>query len=223
MSAIEIDHYSDVLCVWAYVAHVRNVELQQAFGNRLHWDWHYLPVFGHTQKKFADQWADRGGVAGYAEHVSEVLSGFEHVDLHPDTWRKTVPTSSAPAHLWLCGARLAARAGDLPTDAEPTLAWAIRCAFFQDGRDISQSRELSGVASALDIDPAVIESRVESGEAFAALCDDMQSARDSEVRVSPTFFFNNNRQRLTGNVGYRIVEANIRELIDRPSTQHSWC
>jgi hypothetical protein len=28
---------------------------------------------------------------------------------------------------------------------------------------------------------------------------------------------------LTGNVGYRILEANIRELLDSPPGQQSWC
>ena len=34
---------------------------------------------------------------------------------------------------------------------------------------------------------------------------------------------NEDRQRLTGNVGYRVIEANVRELLERPSAQHSWC
>jgi predicted DsbA family dithiol-disulfide isomerase len=43
------------------------------------------------------------------------------------------------------------------------------------------------------------------------------------VTVSPTFIFNEGRQRLNGNVGYRIMEANIRELLNNPSREESWC
>jgi hypothetical protein len=35
--------------------------------------------------------------------------------------------------------------------------------------------------------------------------------------------FNEGRQRLTGNVGYRIIEANIRELLEGAPGQLSWC
>jgi predicted DsbA family dithiol-disulfide isomerase len=51
----------------------------------------------------------------------------------------------------------------------------------------------------------------------------MQLAKDQDVRSSPTLLFNEGRQRLSGNVGYRIIEANVRELLDRPIVQHSWC
>lgn len=35
--------------------------------------------------------------------------------------------------------------------------------------------------------------------------------------------FNEGRQTLSRNVGYRVLEANIRELIERPAGQQSWC
>ena len=45
------------------------------------------------------------------------------------------------------------------------------------------------------------------------------------VQGSPTFVFNEGRQMLYGNVGYRIIEANLRELLSRPSAEGmpSWC
>jgi hypothetical protein len=44
-----------------------------------------------------------------------------------------------------------------------------------------------------------------------------------DVKVSPTLIFNDDRQRLTGNVGYRIIEANVRELLRAPEREASWC
>jgi len=35
--------------------------------------------------------------------------------------------------------------------------------------------------------------------------------------------FNEGRQVLTGNVGYRVIEANVRELLRVPVDQSSWC
>jgi hypothetical protein len=43
------------------------------------------------------------------------------------------------------------------------------------------------------------------------------------VDVSPTFVFNDGRQRLNGNVGYRVIEANVRELLRAPEAGRSWC
>ena len=220
---IQIDHYSDVLCVWAYIAHARTRELQQQFPNQLLWRWHYLPVFGDVQNKFLNQWQERGGAAGYADHVREVVAQFDHVKLSDGCWERVQPASSAPSHLWLAAARLAEHAGDLPVKTEETLAWALRTAFFEQSLDIAQQSTLLEVVASLGVDSAPLTNRISNGTAFAALCQDMQMSRDANIRVSPTYVFNQDRQRLTGNVGYRIIEANVRELLEQPNKQESWC
>ena len=83
---IQIDHYSDLLCVWAYVAQALMDELEQQFNNDIDVRWHYLPVFGNVPGKLANQWQEKGGVAGYAKHMREVAAGFEQVSVHPHTW-----------------------------------------------------------------------------------------------------------------------------------------
>ena len=70
---------------------------------------------------------------------------------------------------------------------------------------------------------AVITNALHSGDAHAVLSSDMKQALDLGVRASPTMTFNEGRQTLTGNVGYRVIEANIRELIRRPHGQQTWC
>lgn len=220
---IKIDHYSDLLCVWAYVAQARMDELQSQFPTELDIHWHYMPVFGDVPGKLEKMWNAKGGVAAYANHMRDVAKGFQQVDVHPHTWEHVTPQSSAPAHLYLCAARVAASAGSLPTTAESNLAWALRIAFFRDALDISQQTVLRRVCEQQGLPLGVLDSQLNSGAAYAALCHDMQQARDANVRSSPTLIFNEDRQRLTGNVGYRIIEANVRELLERPQTQHSWC
>ena len=46
---------------------------------------------------------------------------------------------------------------------------------------------------------------------------------DAGIKVSPTFSFNEGRQRLSGNVGYRIIAANIRELTEPAALLQAWC
>lgn len=223
MNTVQIDYYSDLLCVWAYISHARTRELQKQFPDQLAWAWYYLPVFGDVQGKFHSQWQDRGGAQGYAAHVAEVISDYDHVSLHASCWTSVQPASSAPAHLWLAAARLVEKTGDLPPGSEARLAWALRTAFFEHAIDIAHQARLAEVSESLGFDSKTLLNRITDGRAYAVLCQDMQKARDANIRISPTYVFNNDRQRLTGNVGYRIIEANVKELIDQPEKQQSWC
>ena len=64
---------------------------------------------------------------------------------------------------------------------------------------------------------------INNGEAYASLSKDAELVKEHNVTVSPTLIFNEGRQRLNGNVGYRVIEANIRELLHNPDGEHSWC
>ncbi|PIE40849.1 MAG: disulfide bond formation protein DsbA [Gammaproteobacteria bacterium] len=213
----------NIIQTYSYIGDARTCELQNHFSGQLEWSWHYLPVFGNVPEKIQKQWQNRGGAAGYAAHVQKVVAEFDHVKLNEACWTSVQPVSSAPAHLWLAAARLAAQAGDLPALAEEKLAWALRVAFFEEAVDIAQHAELLEVSRSLGFDTAALLNRIENGTAYATLCQDMLEARDLDIRISPTFVFNSGRQRLSGNVGYRIIEANVKELLEQPEKQHSWC
>ena len=44
------------------------------------------------------------------------------------------------------------------------------------------------------------------------------------IEGSPTFELNEGRQKLFGNVGFRVIEANVREVLRDPNQdQASWC
>ena len=74
------------------------------------------------------------------------------------------------------------------------------------------------------VDLARIEPLIHSGRAFAALASDYESASTMNIQGSPSFVLNEGRQKLYGNVGYRILEANIQELLrTQPADQASWC
>lgn len=223
MNKVHIDYYSDILCIWAYIGHARTAELQHTFAQQLSWSWHYMPVFGDFHHKMQTQWSSRGGAEAYAAHVEDVVQKFDHIVLHEACWTQVQPVSSAPAHLWLAAARIAERQGDIANLAEQQLSWAMRLAFFKHAVDISQYDELSRVVSEAGIDPQCLVKHIHNGSAYAELCLDMMKARDLNIRISPSYAFNSDRQLLTGNVGYRIIEANIKELLDQPHKQQSWC
>ena len=220
---MRIQHYSDMLCVWAYIAQVRMEELHTQFGAQLDVDYRFVEVFGDTRTKLAKGWDHRGGLPAYADHVAQVASRFEHISLHPNVWREAVPASSAACHLSISALKTAELASECGAGSAKVYAAALRRAFFAEARDISTWRIQQEVLAEIGIAPSVVTKELQAGRAHATLASDGIAAREAHVRVSPTLVFNEGRQQLAGNVGYLIIEANIRELIHDPADQASWC
>ncbi len=229
---VRIAYFSDVLCVWAYVSQIRLDELQRTFGDRLRIAHHFIPVFGCTAHRIGAGWQQRGAYAGFGEHVREVCGEFPHVQVHPRLWADAVPHSSAMAHLFLEAVQLLERAGAVPERARAEagaggvfarVAWDVRQAFFRDGRDVSSLRCLFDIAERAGLAVEAIAERIENGEAMAALCRDAELRDEHRIEGSPTYLLNDGRQKLYGNLGYKILEANVREVLERPHNQASWC
>lgn len=226
MSRPVVQHFSDVLCVWAYVAHVRTEEMAKKFEDRIAVDLHFVPVFPDVHGKITKSWAGRGGFEGYADHVAQTGEQFDHVTLHPDVWRVTRPASSGAAHLFLRAVALGAEDADGPLrdSALYRAGWALRQAFFAEARDISTWAEQAAVAEALDLPRAPIEAALRDGRAMAALEADTRLASEHAITGSPTIRMNAGRQILYGNVGFRLIEANLTELLRAPGRDDaSWC
>ena len=79
------------------------------------------------------------------------------------------------------------------------------------------------IAEKLELPLQKIKKVIESGAAFSALDRDLQLRGKYGVVGSPTFVLNEGRQIIYGNVGYRVIEANIQELLKQPENQASWC
>lgn len=217
MTTVRVQLFSDVLCVWAYVGQVRVDKLLSELGGQVAVDYHFVDVFGDVRTTEA-KWHERGGLAAYGEHVKQVVDRFDHVDVHDDVWSGPPPTGSMSCHLYLHAIGLL----DAP-DAMARAAWAVREAFFRDHRDISSRAVQREIAEDLGLDVAAIDGHLDAGRAHAALSADGRQAREHGVTMSPTMVFNEGRQRLAGNVGYRVVEANVRELLVNPHGEASWC
>jgi predicted DsbA family dithiol-disulfide isomerase len=215
---IPIEHYSDVLCVWAYIAQIRIEELRTSFPDEVQIEYRFLQVFGDVRGKMATQWADRGGIEGYAAHVREVADQFEHCEVDPQAWLSNTPNSSLPAHLVLCGLK----AMGCNALVAPVLS-GLRKAFFIELVDISSYGALLDVVRQADVDIEALQQVLDNGAAHAQLSADLLASTQACVRASPTLTFNEGRQTLSGNVGYRVLEANIRELLRSPVDQQSWC
>lgn len=215
---LTVDYYSDVLCVWAWIAQRRIDELNKKFGEQISLKYHYVDIFGDTETKMATQWDNRDGFNGFAEHVRHAAEQFEEAPTNPDIWKKVRPTTSANAHLYL-------KAVQLVHDEKQSIAMAlaIRKAFFINAEDISDMAILHALVKAQALDVEKIQRVIDSGAAMALLMSDYQLAKAQNIKGSPSYVMDNGRQTLYGNVGYRVLHANIEELLKHPADEASWC
>lgn len=223
MIAVDIDHYSDVLCIWAYISQVRMQKLRSEFPDDVDLTYHYFSVFGDIVSKVDVQWAQRGGIAAYADHVHDVASGFEHLDIHAGVWRDNVPSSSIPAHLFLCAAADLEAEDQAYIGAQQRLDSIIRAAFFENNLPVSDNDTLIQLVDQALLPVDRVLAKMKRGKAHARLHRCIQKAGDAGVRTSPTLVFNEGRQMLAGNVGYKLIEANVRELLEPVADNQGWC
>jgi len=230
---IHIEIFSDVLCIWAYSAQIRFDQLKQDFGDQLQLQYRFIPIFAAVEERIGQGWKDKGGFAGFNENLHKTAAGWDHVELHPKIWLQNVPKSSTVPHLYLKAIQLLQEHGII---SGQSLAehdgrslfeawfWRIRCAFFEETQNIGEIAVLDAIAEDLGIPVVPVHELLDNGEAHAALHLDSEARDHYMIPGSPTLVFNDGRQRLYGNVGYRIIEANIRELLyNSDSGEASWC
>ena len=229
---IRLSHFSDVLCVWAYVSQIRLDELKSNFGERIEITQHFINLFGDTDNRIGRGWSERGGYQAFGRHVIEVCDSFPHAVINPEIWNVCRPRSSGVAHLFFKALQRLECEGLV--SAEPVTGHQgrtlveefirrVRLAFFRDARDIGQTAALFAAAEELRLPISAIEQRLNDGTAMAALCSDLEKKDQHNIEGSPTYLLNDGRQKLYGNVGYLIIEANVLELMAAPQGRASWC
>lgn len=232
LAVATISYFSDVLCVWAYAAQIKLDELRRQFGDQIRVEYHFLPLFGDVSAHIDAGWGDRGGAVGYARHVKQVAARFDHIDIHPEIWTKNMPPTSASCHLFLKAIQLLQKSGEISAALQERFGgkslfeeavWRCRLGFFRDLQDVADRTNQEAIAVNLSLPLADIRRQIDSGAAYAALCADFDAKARHLVEGSPTFLLNEGRQKLYGNVGYRIIEANIKELLADPGERASWC
>lgn len=213
-----IDYYSDILCVWAWIAQRRIEEIREQWGDTILLQHHYVNLFGDTATRMQQQWAERGGFEGFGQHVLESAAPYDNAPVADTIWQDVRPSTSATAHLVVKAAGIAC--GE---EQSAALATELRKAFFVDTVNIGELPKVLDIALKTGIDPAQLRPSLENGEAMAALMSDYKLAMDNNVKGSPTWIMNNGRQVLYGNVGYRVLHANIEEILKHPEQEASWC
>jgi len=217
-SPLIVDYYSDILCVWAWIAQRRIDELNKQLGDKIELKYHYLDVFGDAANKVPTQWQDRGGYDGFSTHVVEAASIYEDAHINVDIWSKVRPTSSANPHLVL-------KAIELTYSCKQSIEFALkfRQAFFIEAINISHLEVLFAIIEDAGLDSMQVNKAILDGNAMASLMQNYQQAKALSLKGSPSYIIDNGRQTLYGNVGYRVLLANIEEQLNKPESEASWC
>ena len=213
-----IDYYTDILCVWAWIAQRRIDELNIQMRGEIELRHHYIDIFGDVAKKIEIQWKQKGGYAGFAKHVQKIAATYENVFINSKIWTEVRPATSANAHLVL-------KAVELSYDKQKSAdtALMLRNSFFNDAQNIGNLDVLYHLVKDHGLDRDVIDNCIHEGTAMAALMGDYQKAKEQDIKGSPSYVMDNGRQILYGNVGYRVIHTNIQELLTHPADEASWC
>lgn len=219
-----VTYFSDVLCIWAYVSQVRLDQLAAEYGDRITIEEKFSSVFPDARTKTSANWKDKGGYEALNKTYQKIAGKYPHISVHEDVWTKTQPRTSSSVHLFLKAIQL------LDTDVafiDLTSTKAIsqfRSAFFAEARDIADWKVQGEIAEELGLDVDHIKAKIHSSEAAASLDADLKLADKLGVKGSPTFVMNEGRQVLFGNVGYKLIEANVEELFrEKDEDIASWC
>jgi len=231
---VNVDYFNDLLCVWAYGGQVRLDEMIREYGDRIQLNYHFIPIFASARSQIEKNWQERQGFKGFNQHLKEVSAQWPHVDCHQKLWLDCQPTTSTSAHLVLKAVALLEQQGKVEKLRQASLdnrtpfehlMWKIREAFFARAVDISRFSELRQLVKNSAVDWDDIYALIDNGEAFASLYQDDQLKQQYCLQGSPSYVLNQGRQILYGNVGYRIIQSNIEELLHREAgiSGASWC
>jgi predicted DsbA family dithiol-disulfide isomerase len=108
-------------------------------------------------------------------------------------------------------------------EAMEACAWELRMSFFARAEPVGLRKTQLEIAEGQKISRAKIEKCLDSGEALAELSGQARLAAERAIKVSPTLVLDDGRQTLKGNVGYKVIEANVQELLDKGRAELSWC
>lgn len=232
MSRPHVTYFSDLLCIWAHISQIRIEKLVEEFGDTIEIEERFVNVFHDMRYKRETYWSTRGGMEAYNAQLAETVESHPHLKVHPDTWAKARPATSAHVHHYLKAAQVLDTNRESPKLpgtqyrdlASTRLIRRFRNGFFEEGLNIGDPKVQQELADSEGIDVDAVERVLREGEAMARLEVDQGIVERLKLRGSPSYLMNEGRQILYGNVGYRLVRANVQELFRHPEpNEASWC
>ena len=222
---VDITYFSDLLCIWAYASQSRIDAIKEKFADAIGVEHRFVSVFGDIGTKITSTWKDKGGYEGFnGTCVSgERVSSYQ---VHPDVWLTDAPLDireCATFHKSGSTKRIGIGRGKKQLCVEPfgsTDVVAPLC-ISRDCRDIRWDIQCE-IAAALGADIGAIEKLITVASHSRALQRTTKTLTGCESKVVRASS-ERGRQKLYGNVGFHLIEANIQELLRAPRTDEaSW-
>jgi predicted DsbA family dithiol-disulfide isomerase len=211
---VRIDHWSDPLCIWAYVGQSRLDRLLEAWGASVRVHYRVVPVFGSVPWRFTQgSWA-AAGPEGRALATARTAARFgAPAEVDGRVWLDDPPASS-----WAPGAAIKAVAlmeaeGLAPDGAVAAYQVALRRALFEQHRNTARRDVFLDVAGQQALDVDALTARLDDGRAVAALFEDHQERERLGLQGSPTYVFDDGRIALYGNVAEDVLHATVAALV----------
>ncbi|KZZ81618.1 disulfide bond formation protein DsbA, partial [Oleiphilus sp. HI0133] len=161
---IVIDYYTDLLCVWAWIAQRRLDELHEQFGDQIAINHYYIDLFGDVAKRIELQWTERGSYEGFAQHVMHAVQPYDNATVNDRLWTEVRPSTSANAHMFIKAISLS-----YGQDKAKAFALTLRQAFFMQALDISQIPVLLEIAKQHGLEVNRLRTSIDNGTALAML------------------------------------------------------
>ena len=223
MSKLYFSHWTDPLCIWAFVGQDQLDRLLAELGSRVVVDSRIVPIFGSVPWRFAHGPWSSGGVEGRVTATREIAAAHGHPEVDGSCWRPDCPSSS-----WAPGAAIKAVAAlELAHAVEPgstaRYQHALRKRFFVECQNIARRPVQLEAAEALGIARAGIEQRLDDGSALAALWEDFQEKDRLKLQGSPSYVFDHGRTMLYGNFSFGVLHATVEELLRGLGPEGSAC
>ena len=223
MPKLSFSHWTDPLCIWAFVAQDQLDRLLVEHAPRLAVDSRIVPIFGSVAWRFKHGPWSSGGVEARVRATAEIAQAHGHPEVDGACWRGDCPSSS-----WAPGAAIKAvwaleHAGHVEPGMTGHYQHALRRRFFVEAQNISRRSVQLEAAEALGIARAGIENSLDDGSALALLAEDLQEKERLKLQGSPTYVFDNGRAMLYGNFRYGVLHATVEELLRGLGPEGSAC
>lgn len=223
MSKLSFSHWTDPLCIWAFVAQDQLDRLLAEHAQRLAVDSRVVPIFGSVAWRFTHGPWSNGGVEARVRATAEIAKAHGHPEVDGSCWRADCPSSS-----WAPGAAIKAvwaleHAGRAEPGSTARYQHTLRRRFFVECQNIARRSLQLEAAEALGIPRNGIEQSLDDGSALALLSEDQQEKDRLKLQGSPTYVFDHGRAMLYGNFPYGVLHATVEELLRGLGPEGSAC
>jgi predicted DsbA family dithiol-disulfide isomerase len=223
MSPLVLEHWSDPLCVWAFLAEPKLDRLLAAFPDRVEVRWRVVPLFGSVRARFTDGPWREDGPAGRARKTAELCARHGWPAITGRVWEADTPATSWAAAAAFEAVALLERQGEVAPGTSGEWLRRLRRRFFVDDRNVARRDEQRAVAEELGLPWDRVADALDDGRALAAVFEAHEQRQRQGLQGSPSFVFDGGRAILYGDVHEGVLHATVEQLLAGRAAGASRC